>query len=71
MIEQLERHTSTIFDLFALTPESPARSDENFYEDEGQLAGDLAAPLPEEFENLPQPEIDPDDFEELYTWFLA
>jgi hypothetical protein len=71
MIDQLKKQTSTIFNLLALTPETQSHLDENFYEDERQLADEIAAPLPEELENQPQPEIDPDDFEELYTWFLA
>jgi len=71
MIDQLEKHTGAIFDLLPLPRERPAHPDESFYEDEEQLADELAAALPEELENQPQPEIDPDEFDELYTWFLA
>lgn len=71
MIDQLQKHTNATFDLFALTLEEPVRPDENFYQDEGQLADNLAAPLPEDIENQPQPDIDPDEFDELYTWFLT
>jgi hypothetical protein len=71
MIDQLQKHTNATFDLFTLTLEEPVRPDENFYEDEQQLADDLATPLPEELENQPQPEIDPDAFDELYAWFLT
>lgn len=71
MIDQLKQHVSPIFGLSPLPPENPTRPDENFYEDERQLAEDLAAPLPEELENRPEFEIDPDEFDELYAWFLT
>jgi hypothetical protein len=71
MIDQLEKHTSAIFDPSPLPPDNPTLPDENFYEDERQLAEDLAAPFPEKLENQPQPDIDPEAFDELYAWFLT
>jgi hypothetical protein len=71
MIDQLQRNVSTNFDLLPLIPETPAHPDENFYEDEEQLAADLAASLPDDLENQPQPDIDPEAFDELYAWFLT
>jgi hypothetical protein len=68
MTTQTKIHSISIFDLFILAPQ---RLDENFYEDEEQLAAELAAPLPGWLADQPLPEIDPDEFERLYTWFLA
>ena len=38
---------------------------------EEELASGLASPLPDELEGPAIPEVDPDDFETAYQWFLS
>jgi len=39
--------------------------------DEDELANEMTASFPNTVSNTPAPEIDPDDFERLYQWFLS
>jgi hypothetical protein len=71
MIDQIEKHTSAHSDRLPRPPRRPVHPDENFYEDEEQLAAALAAALPEGIGNQPRPVIDPAAFETLYAWFLS
>jgi hypothetical protein len=64
----LQKQIISKFDFFTIIPDP---LDEDFYGLEGQLAAELAAPLPDELAQPTLPEIDPDDFERLYQWFLA
>jgi hypothetical protein len=64
----LRKPTCSIFDLFTAIP---APLDEDFYGLEEQLAVELAEPLPEGLAQTTLPEVDPDEFEQLYGWFLA
>lgn len=45
--------------------------DEYIHGFEEQLAAEPACALPEGLAQSPLPEIDPDEFEHLYSWFLA
>ncbi|MGW8251803.1 MAG: hypothetical protein ACWGO1_14260 [Anaerolineales bacterium] len=54
-----------------MTPALGSHPDENFYHDEEQLAAELAAPLPESLTPQPLPEVDPDEFEKIYRWYLS
>jgi hypothetical protein len=45
--------------------------DEYFHGFEEQLAAEPASAISEGLAQLPLPEIDPDEFEHLYSWFLA
>jgi hypothetical protein len=45
--------------------------DEYFHGFVEQLASEPACALPEGLAQSPLPEIDPDEFEHLYSWFLA
>ena len=64
-----------IFDLFTLSPETSAsiewQAGQEFYEDEEDLARELAAPEPAGVIGQWPPEIDPDEFEASYQWFIA
>lgn len=71
MINQREKHTSALFNPVLHLPKRLVHPDENFYEDEEHLAAALAAPLPEDTGNQPEPAIDPASFEALYAWFLS
>jgi hypothetical protein len=62
--------TLSILNLFLPVLATPLRPDENFY-DEGQLADELPTWLPEGLVCPPPPEVDPDEFEKLYQWFLS
>ena len=64
----LRKPTYAYFDLFTVTP---APLDEDIYWLEEQLAVVLAQPLLKGLDQPPLPEVDPDDFEQLYGWFLA
>ena len=61
------------YSIFILSPFSllTARSGEVIYDDEQQLAAEFAAAFSKNHFTQPLPEIDPDDFEKLYTWFLS
>jgi len=48
-----------------------ARQDVCPFDDEEQLAAEMARSLPEHMLDQPLPDIDPDDFEKLYHWFLS
>ena len=41
------------------------------FDDEDQLAAELACALHEHTPDQPLPDIEPDDFEKIYSWFLA
>ena len=60
-----------VANLFLITPTLEPRLDENFYQDEGQLAAELATPLPKGLLGQPLPEIDSYEFEKLYDWYLS
>ena len=68
-----------LFDLFTLTSDATLpieweigqEADNNFYEDEDELARELAAPEPTGVSIRWPAEIDPDEFEASYQWFLA
>lgn len=64
----LRKQMISIFDLFTVRPAQP---DENFYGLEEYLAIELASQSAEVLKPAPPPEIDPDDFERLYGWFLS
>jgi hypothetical protein len=68
MITQTLNHSIYILNLFSLPPICP---DEIIYDDEQQLAAELSTPIPQGILNQPLPEIDPDEFELLYGWFLS
>ena len=68
MITQTLEKFITTLDLLSL-PVAPA---EKYHIDgETQLAAEMADALPASVELQTLPEIDPDDFEKLYGWFLA
>ena len=58
----------TIFHLFSLLTTQPEQS---LFDEEQQLAAELTAALQKKIEYQRLPDIDPDDFEDLYTWFLS
>lgn len=64
----LRKQMISIFDLFTVNPIPP---DENFYGLEEHLAIELASRSLRDLTSAPLPEIEPDDFELLYGWFLA
>jgi len=64
----LRKHMISIFELFTV-PQTPP--DENFYGIEEHLAIELASQSTEDLTPAELPEIDPDEFEQLYGWFLA
>lgn len=59
-----------IISIFNLVPVTPVHLDENFYQDEAQLAAELAAPL-RKSQDQPLPDVEADEFETLYNWFLS
>jgi hypothetical protein len=67
IIPSLSNLTS-IFDLFTLPSTKP---DDAIQNDDEQLATEMAEPLLICSTSQPLPDIDPDDFEELYKWFLS
>jgi hypothetical protein len=71
MINSPETRPISIFEIFHINLRLRPRPDENFSEDEKQLADALAAHLPDSLAPQPLPEIDPDEFEKLYGWFLS
>ena len=48
-----------------------AESNAYIYDDEATLAIEMAQALPVNTQDQARPEIDPDDFEELYQWFIS
>lgn len=64
----LRKPTCSIFDLFTV---APASLDDDFYGLEEQLAVELAETLPEGVAQPQLPDVAPDEFEQLYGWFLA
>ena len=79
MNTQTIQRNINIFDLFTLAADVPAPiewevgqgADGNFYEDKEELARELAAPLPAGIIIQWPAEIDPDEFEASYQWFVA
>jgi hypothetical protein len=67
-----------VFPVFAKTDE-PSTSQNNVpsescpweFIDENELASEMTASFSNTVSNTPAPEIDPDDFERLYQWFLS
>lgn len=68
MNAQIQKRFRSVTEL--CTP-ALAPADENFYEDEAQLAAELAIPLPECLVQTAQPEVAADEFEKVYEWFLS
>jgi hypothetical protein len=62
---------SVFFEVFPIASSTRSRFEDAFHEDQDPLAADLAAPLPCNLVCLPLPEVDPDEFEKLYLWFLS
>jgi hypothetical protein len=60
-----------VTNLLSITPTLGLYRDAYFFEDEEQLAMELAAPLPDGLVPQHLPEVDPDEFEKLYIWFLS
>jgi hypothetical protein len=48
-----------------------ARQDVCPFDDEDQLAAEMAHTLLDITQDQPLPDIDPDDFEKLYHWFYS
>jgi hypothetical protein len=79
MNTQTIKNKINIFDLFTLAEPQPSSieweigrdADENFYADEDELARELTAPVPTGVIIRWPAEIDPDEFEASYCWFLA
>ena len=69
MLIQLHLQTNDIFDMLSIAPtplpENP------FIEDEEEMAAELAASLPDCLQNQPLPDIEADEFEKVYSWFLS
>ena len=67
-----------LFPVFVKADE-PSRSQRNFpsegcpwgFIDEDELANEMSASFSNTVSNTPAPDIDPDDFERLYQWFLS
>ena len=68
MTIQTHVNFNTILDFFSL-PLAPAET--YFLDDEALLAAEMSDTLPCSVKTQPLPEIDPDDFESLYQWFLS
>lgn len=68
MITKSQISLSSIFSLFTV-----ANTHQNYYyyENEDDLAAELSAPRPDGINFQSLPEIDADEFEHLYTWFLS
>lgn len=67
-------HICCFFSLPIYTPISTSGispKDMGYEIDEDELAGEMLAPLPACFQDSPAPEIDPDEFEAAYNWFLS
>ena len=64
----LRKQMISIFELFTV---GLAQLDENFYGLEEYLATELTPRSAEELTPAPIPEIEPDEFERLYGWFLS
>jgi len=79
MITQTTQTKINIFDLFTLASDAAIpvewevgqSPDSNFYEDEDELARELAAPAPAGVSIEWPAEIDPDEFDLSYQWFVA
>jgi hypothetical protein len=68
MDTRLRKQMISIFDLFTANPTPP---DENFYGLEEHLATELASWSLKDQISAPFPEIEPDEFEQLYGWFMG
>jgi hypothetical protein len=79
MNTQTIKNKINIFDLFTLASDATLpiewevvqSPDSNFYEDEDELAQELAAPAPAGVIIEWPAEIDPDEFDTSYQWFVA
>ena len=68
MVPQTSTNTQSHLDIFSL----PVHQRAVFpYDDEEQLAVEMAQALSEHVQDQPLPDIDPDDFEKIYRWFLS
>jgi len=66
--------TCSIFTLPIYTPVSStgvSPKDMGYEIDEDDLASEMLAQLPDCFQDKPAPEVDPDEFEAAYKWFLS
>jgi len=60
-----------LISTFALFTVADSHQNDCYYENEEDLAAELSEPLPGGVSFQPLPEIDADEFEKLYTWFLS
>jgi len=67
MIPKTSINTLAFLNIFSLPV---ARQDVSPYDDEDQLAAEMACALCESVPNQLLPDIDPGDFEKLYSRFL-
>ena len=66
--------TCSIFSLPVYIPISTTSitAKEIGYEiDEDDLAREMLAPLPTSLQDQPAPQVDPDEFDKIYKWFLS
>jgi hypothetical protein len=66
--------TSSIFSLpvYISTPKTSLSAKEIGYEiDKDEMGSEVLAQLPASVKDQPAPQVDPDDFETLYKWFLS
>lgn len=68
MIPKTSKNTLCSLNIFSLPVTQRVVSP---YDDEEQLATEMAQALSEHMQDQPLPDIDPDDFEKLYRWFLS
>jgi len=79
MTTQTVTMTTPIFWMFTLAPgelplplqENDNEADCNFYENEEEVARELACPTPAILLDQPLLDVSPDEFESVFQWFLA
>lgn len=59
------------FEVFPIAPSTRSRFEDAFHEDQDQLAAELAALLPGNLVCPPLLEVDLDEIEKPYLWFLS
>jgi hypothetical protein len=63
--------TSKAFINLSIADAAQSDPQQVFYQEEELLANELATTLPDNLPRQPLSEISPDEFEQLYTWFLS
>ncbi len=74
MNAQTLTHPATICNFLVASPEEPiyaSSRDYGFDFDEEEIARELLAPLPASLLSQAAPDVDVDEFESRYQWFLS